>query len=743
MLAEDVLRSSENSALKNNQIISSVSGKNIKEKTTKGKGSFLAIGFITAVIILVTVIFGTGNMIPSAISERLIEETDVQYADAVRSKEIVFQQALESGKLPTNTVSILKGQGVLVGYLEDGKFIEGNETNGELVLKIGDNIITADNFIDEVNHNVNLYNAFNLATYSRAAYYYDESAEEVFKKIGTSRNNYTGNNNLEDVMESKLGKGSDINVNSVSRQEKSEIDERTGREVTYYEYGENGAGVNSDSETSSFISEVIQKNPAESGEQSALNSADTLKVADTISKEQRSSLFFLVFMENISKMKAGKGNESEINEAMNFLFKESENEVVDINTGEIIKTNGTAMDSPSLYAVLTGSKVDTEKAENYSSDRILRTIENRLGVNNSGGAISNTVASTTSNIKGSIGRLISSGVEIASTELLKLVAPTVSSSLVNNSYETINGISAGEMLVEGAVNVGKELAKKSGGTAGDSEAVIKYARLNTSILAMDSKADRLNRSPFDITSKNTFLGSIIHNLAMSLKPFGGSVFSGMSSIVLATNNSVSSLLPTSYADGSEGFLTNYGDCETYETIGAVGTVHCSEIIAFDTSTLDDPFNDPGFIDFIEKNTTLNDSGSRTINKGSALARFTIYNNERITPLGVNDGGILESLSKDSESISFSSSILNIIKSFLGADEEDRKIATGESFVNSSKNPDWKTYKYAQRYVSLARATESLRQYADDKSAYNNIKYFEGEENPVIVFLQDYHKVAGN
>ena len=301
MLAEDVLRSSENSALKNNQIISSVSGKNIKEKTTKGKGSFLAIGFITAVIILVTVIFGTGNMIPSAISERLIEETDVQYADAVRSKEIVFQQALESGKLPTNTVSILKGQGVLVGYLEDGEFIEGNETDGELVLKVGDNIITADNFIDEVNHNVNLYNAFNLATYSRAAYYYDESAEEVFKKIGTSRNNYTGNNNLEDVMESKLGKGSDINVNSVSRQEKSEIDERTGREVTYYEYGENGAGVNSDSETSSFISEVIQKNPSESGEQSALNSADTLKVADTISKEQRSSLFFLVFMENISR----------------------------------------------------------------------------------------------------------------------------------------------------------------------------------------------------------------------------------------------------------------------------------------------------------------------------------------------------------------------------------------------------------------------------------------------------------
>ena len=86
-------------------------------------------------------------------------------------------------------------------------------------------------------------------------------------------------------------------------------------------------------------------------------------------------------------------------------------------------------------------------------------------------------------------------------------------------------------------------------------------------------------------------------------------------------------------------------------------------------------------------------------------------------------------------------IVGMIQSFLGASEQNKRIATGAEYVNSSNNPNWQNYKYAQRYVSLARATESLRQYADGSTAYNNIFGFEGNENPVIAFINNYYELA--
>ena len=83
----------------------------------------------------------------------------------------------------------------------------------------------------------------------------------------------------------------------------------------------------------------------------------------------------------------------------------------------------------------------------------------------------------------------------------------------------------------------------------------------------------------------------------------------------------------------------------------------------------------------------------------------------------------------------------MIKLFSETSQEHKRIASGEAFVNSVNNQEWQKYKYAQRYVSLARATAALRQYADDSTAYNNMLYFEGNENPVMAFLDNYYKLA--
>ena len=726
MTATEVLRDSENAALSNNQIVSNVSGKKLRTKGTGRLKGFTAAGFLTAIIVVFAVLFGSGSLVPSAISERLIEETDVQYADAVESKKIVFQQALMNGELPDNTTEILKDNGVLVGYTKDGGFVEGNKADGELVLKMGDEIISAKDFISKVSTDTKLYNAFNSATYARAAYYYDESAEKIFKEeIGTSRNNFVDGVEFEEVMKNKMKQGSDITVNTVSS-----IQNEDGE----YELVESGSAASSSSDN--FVALVSAQNTANTGAEATLNAANALTVADTTSKEQRSSLFYALIMEPISQMKAEDGNNA-LNEMMNYLTDVHETKVVNVKTGEIETIKGSALDSPSLYAVLSGEKVDTEAVQNYSSERILKTVENQLN-SKSEDAIKGTVASTEKGVRGSIGRLLESGVESASSAILDLVQPTVSKSLEKNSYEDIKGIDAGEFLVDGAVNVGKRLAKASGATAGDSDAVTKYARLNSEILAMDAMVDRMNRSPFDVTSKNTFLGSIVYDMAISLrKTSGSSVFAKSATIFSNTGKAISALAGVTYADETDGYLTTFGDCETYGMIGAVGSAQCAEIATFDPSTLNDPFNDEGFKSFVESNTTLS-GDTRTINDGSVLADFILYNDERKTPLGVTDGGILESINSGSSSISFVSDIVAMIRNFFGVSDSNKRIATGEAFVNSSSNETWSTYKYAQRYVSLARATAALKQYANNSTAYNNITYFEGSRNPVVAFLDEYY-----
>ena len=731
MSAEEILNEREEEALDNNQavsderIVSRVKGKNINLKRVGRLKGFTAVGFLVAIVIVIAFFFGTGNFIPSAISERLLESTDVQYADAVESKKLVFQQAMKDGEIPKNTIELLKKNGVDVGRMSGEEFKEGVKEGTEVVLKMNGEIITADNFINKVDANINLYNAFNSATYSRAAYYYDESAHEVFKKIGTNRNNFSAETDFDKVMDDKMGSGSDVNIGGAALISGSDGD-----------YLEELGVANSQSKAESFIENVRKNNPAASANESALNAADSLKVADTISKEQRSSLFFALIVENVSQMKYGDGNDSKLNEAMNFLYDDVESEVVDVNTGELVKVKGSAMDSPSLYAVLSGETMNPKEAENYSSERILKTVENKINDTNGKSAIKGTVASTDTKTKGSIGRFIKNGIETASQAILNLVSPTVSSSLVDNSYDSLKGVAAGEFMVEGAVNLGKMLAKTSGATAGDADTVKEYARLNAKVVAMDSELDRMNRSPFDVTSKNTFLGSIMFNLAVSMRGSRSGLFAKTTSVFGVVSRAIASITPGAYADDGEGYMTTFGECETYQTIGAVGTAQCSEVATFDASTLKDTFNDPGFKAFVEENTTLS-GGTRTINNDSVLADFIKNNDERITPLGVMDGGILDSLHGGS-SIPFISDILSLIESFLGASEEDKRIATGEAYVNSSSNGDWDKYKYAQRYVSLARATSALRQFSGDSTAYSNIKYFEGYDNPVVAFTRQYY-----
>lgn len=740
MSYEKTLLDSEKNALQNREFISSVTKNSPMAKSAAKRPIFSILG---AIILAIAGIFimQSDEEIPSLFNDLIIEATDVQNADHIESSKIVFTEALKSGNIPNDTAALLKEKGYTVGYLdENGNFVEENKASSSLVLKKDNNIITADNFINEIDSNIELYAAFKHATYDKAAYYFDDAANDVFKEIEANRNEFNNpDNTFSSVANSKLNT-KNINLNTANRNEYKEVDEE-GNEYTVIKYEENGGDINTKNSTAeSIIENVREKNKATSSTNATLMAADELKVADTISKEKRSMSFYATFMENISKMKAGEGSTSKINDAMNFLYQKTENQIVDTTTGELITVSGSPLESPSLTAILMNKTVDINKTTNYSSDRILNLAKNNLNLtqasNNttlsSDNIINSTVASISSRLS-SIGRLIKGGTELATSAVLAPLTPTISSSLIQSSLDNMNGIVAGEFLVEGAVNLGRTLAVRgSGATAGDTSAVLAYQKLNNKILAMDAAVDRMERSPFDTSSKNTFLGSILYQFALAFKP--SSIFTSISSISTITGNSLLSLFPTAKAvEETTSFLSTFGKCETYATIGAVGSAHCSSIATFDTSTLTNLYSNQEYSNFIEENTYLS-NGTRVVKPGSYLAKFIDYNNERSTPLGTTDGGILQSLRSGSSYIPFISEIKSLAELFFDASEEELNIATGRAFVNSASNPEWQNYKYAQRYVSIARATTALRQFSNDPTAYNNIQYLEGTENPVIAYM---------
>lgn len=720
-------------------IVSSVTGNKGQKAKRRSLG---AIGLVVATIGLLVLLFNPANfaLIPAAIMERLFETFDTQRADTVESMMIIFQQALKVGEIPKKTAEILKEKNFLVGFIKDGNFVEGNKSEGgELVIKDNDKIISQSNFISEV-HQPLLYSAFNDAVLgginSSVAYYFDDAANEVVKKY-SSRNNFSSEADFDETMDKIIGNSSDISINGVS----VETSKNEDGEENEPQYVESSGAANSESGVWGLISGVTSKITGSDKNSANTNCASVLNVADTVSRNNKSIRYYLGLMENISKMKVGEGNESKVTEVMDHLTNEHVYETNDVLSLEPVTFTGSALESPSLYAVLSGKKVDYGEVKNFASDGVLKAVENKLGGVSGYDSITSNVASVSEKAKGAIGRL-NNGSETCDTDIISSVEPIMSGSLIDGSFKDINGVYAGELLVRGAASLGAEVARQSGGTTGDEVAVAKYNNLSNEILALDAKVDRMNRSPFDITSKNTFLGSIVYNMAFVWGGPKTSMFTISTSFISTVNKSFASIFPSTLADGDSGYLSNFGDCETTSTIGAVGSVLCTESSTFDTSTLDNPFNNPDFIAIVEQNTTLDSSGKRTVKEGSMLENY-LKNTKRTTPAGVIDGGILESLENKTSSIPFISSIASLVKKLTGASRENKAIASGAAFVNSESNPDWGAYKFIQRYISIARAQALAKWVADDEAAYNNIPFLEGTENSVMAFFNNQNQLAEN
>lgn len=471
-----------------------------------------------------------------------------------------------------------------------------------------------------------------------------------------------------------------------------------------------------------------------------------------------SIMYFMGIMESISKMMAGDGDASGYNVLMNNLVtpvtttisdyahasasaswnqttdrSSKETGTLEVNIGDK-EVTGAPIDS-NLSKVLAYQPLNQELAKNFSFDSMSTLFTSAftgvLGFTTmkaAGCAVTNigeSVASVAINLLPGgqgikiVGGMIFKGIflGIASFSLgsvLGFLIPQIARSLFMNKYDNLAGIASGEETVRGAFTANGKLAQSAGNGFGSPEEAESFGRVTNQVLAMEAESDRLNRSPFDLTSKNTFLGSIAHSLLATT--ISSKNYSTFTSLVNTTAKSVASLTNSVYADASTASQTDVmdhnGECE-FSSMGIAGTVWCTTLpVVSNTALTTDP-TDPDYVNTI--NAELDDDGE--IKKDSDLARAISFCMERDSaPSETPDARILDELRSTPSILSALGNFpligdaINVIE---GVDDlaiiNDPLIygwATGETCQTHPNMNKYKTYLIQERLYEQTMADQA-------------------------------------
>ena len=751
----------------------SVVGKSATAKGQKGKkrGGFLKkTGPLAAII---GIIFGGGaffyasqSLLAPHLSSLYTKATDLQFTSYNLRNTRLMSYMIDGGnqvKISNFTKKYtlftpymqkrLRNNGIDVGHLtssgdfESGQAIFGSKT----VLKYGDEIIDANSFQTKFANDANFRDAYYNAKRGRIAGFFDDSSDYYYKKKGATRDIFdsykstgdeaTDTENFKKTVSDRVT-GTEGSINTV----RHEQDEETG-EDHIRENGEDIETSKIDGATPESKARAMVNNIAGKVSTigvpvcSALRIANMAAVAVSAYQIYQSIAYFLSMIESVSKMMAGEGDASAVNETLNFMTQSTTSEVAFVENGQsVTKTvTGSMLESAGSKLVMGNTLTKQEEVQPYSLDNITKaatTIAISTGATNtvcSGVMAASAIVSLASTaipggklatfVIGAVAQTIGGIVMTAAVAaIVSAIIPYVAKMFASDIFETYTGIPAGELFSEGAAAANFSLATQGSAYMPSSEENIKTQNRNTTLaLAQEAEVDRLNRSPFDATSTNTFLGSILSKFSyLSYSNSFASTFNTMAKVV---GSSIIGLTPAaSAADQELSYTSHYFQCTNMDA--AVCDMYGYPIVGSDYSTIDIRPDDPTYIAVVEPN--LDSKGQ--VKDNSELAKFINFCVDRESPWGVTDANILNALQTDGGIVVNNLPIINDIIDIVNAAEDtaNKKWATGDNCFNSSSNPRWDSeFKYYQLYVQDMRILYSM----DDPE--------DKEENPVVAYQKRY------
>ena len=690
--------------------------------------------------------------------------------------EILITRATDTmfGSYSENTLRITeellaKKQGAFPKYFENRL-----KTNGIEVVDAGSSYhlvydgatITSENFRNFYAKNIAFQEAFTRAKRARASNFFDKPATMSLAKIGITRNLFsayknTGNHetdtkNYQTTEEGVFGDKTNSSINTTTETE--DTDERGNKTTKISKTGEdidssNIEGDTPDVKANNYLLSTAGR-VAEAGGLTctALKVANLISVAIAANEIYQAMHFFMSNQENISKTKAGYGNEAAANSVLNFLNTPATTEYTDVSTGEKKTVTGAPIQAEGFGNVLAGEKVNLNYTKNFSINSAFLATGFALGA-----AISlATLAFGGGLIKTAVTLLKTTVVNVALAStiagMLSILLPYIQKVLFENPAKTLVGKPAGEKYVQGAALINKKVGRStSGQSLASKEAAVAYHKETLIAANREAELDRKSKSAFDASSPNTFLGSILGRFSRITS--SATLFSSLSNLSEVSKNSFSSILGHAgqsvlAADGSEGFTTdtelagtdyqkifgNDEDCEALASIGATCDMYGGEVIATDVTTEKLSSTDPEYQRVVNQNIRKNAEGFDEVIPNSLLAHKTMFCDERDSPFGHFDANIANAMNTNlgfANSIPIISEAVELYNAVSDMSPETQGWASGAYCVMGSQNPHWQELKYLQHYTEQTRICTQIKCASVVDSEGN-------DRNPITAYKEAYY-----
>lgn len=742
----------------------------------------LLLGMLTAGGFFLT---SSNSFLGPAWSANMTEETSLQdISGTLRSRRITRMMLKGDDMVTTSWTGAKKYTNLPKKYKDrfekNNIEVKGSGKNLTLIYngKNGKEEVSADQFISKLNNDVDFREDYQNTRRSNIVNFFDTAATKFFKRFGNIRNWFKDYKDSSDEEKNKKNyketgaehfDGSKSEYSSSGKMKKYDEDgNEIGDEWKLGVEGDTSTGstdkADANSKARSYMADISSR--ISNGISDAcgfMRIGSMISTSIAVMDKINYMKYFLGQIESVSKMMAGEGSDSPINEVLNFLTTPSTVEidnVQDVKFGSSgntelgkISTTGAPVEASGFQLQVSNIRTNSASAAPFATNRTTNAIASALEIN--GKSTASCAALSVGSSLFSIATTLTPGVgevKIVASLAVKAVGkafvdyfmlrgveavlgfliPFIAQSLVNNMFEELTGIPAGHALASGGSISNMWLSRTGSGLMPSSrERAQEFAKAQDTVIAMNAEIDRKNRSPFDITSRNTFLGSIVNSLMPTIY---STRVSSITALTKSTTSSIASLTNNSVlADTGENqrYINTYGEnCTELNDINATAAdMYCNEINTTDMSTIDVLPNDPEYAKFIASQTENCDSeGNCEIIEHSTLDHFITYCVNRQSPFGVLDTNILDELSITSQD-----GLLGKILDFLGnlpilediwaiadaisADANPDAIAwaSGEKCVNNNSDEWNNQMKYAQLYVMDQRILEQDGAYEEGQN----------------------------
>ena len=514
------------------------------------------------------------------------------------------------------------------------------------------------------------------------------------------------------------------------------------------------------------------------------------------------------YFEAVNKTQAGYGDESPINELAETLNAKQESSYTIVNEGgdgyeETPSVFKTAMQAAGVGALYSGGVVDPNDPS-VQSFNIAASAKRLLGgvglsmaefegclVAKSVTALASAVIDVVtigSCILGALGAAFTFGLSLVGCSglaaqiaaqiafgagmgwaigaVMSVLTPVAMSILTRDLVSNIGGEELGNALTYGANTYQGGAHRGNGGSLSTATKYTEYAVVQRQVIAENARYERESLSPFDVTSKYTFMGSIMTQLMsfnttsslMGTVTAGGSV---MSSSLLGLASPVATAYDIAdYLPGDDYEET----CPYLASIGAVGDSFCNPYIMTDVSTMDDdpgtvinklfdPNGDGDMSDSVLEDNETSD-GNVIIKKDSDLAKYIRYCSNKSSGWGMADQGIVNEVSNAGDVSTGVGSLDGLVNGAIGSIPvvgdvieiaQDQQAMDNIGYISGQScvagndedgdfagtpdaTPKWSKAKYYQRFIEDQSLAESVG--LIDKSAVAAYLDEYYEENPL-------------